>query len=714
MSNTPPVNRRQFVKTTAGLSGGLLLSFMVPAYGGRLKKLLQPTNDAITFAPNAFLRIGNDNSIRILLSHVEMGQGIWTTLTMLIAEELDADWKQIKVEHCPVDKAYNHTAWGMQITGGSSTTWSEFDRYRKAGATARILLIQAAAAKWKVPIEAITTQNGFVKHGNKKFTYGQLAESAAALKPPADIALRPKEQWKYIGKGIKRLDAPDKVNGKAIYGIDIQIPGMHYAAVLHAPVMGSQLLSFDAANAKIITGVTDVVQIPGGVAVIASNTWAAIQGKKAITATWNDGPVASVNSATQMQEFKQLATTPGKQTNKAGDVTAALLQATKTISAHYTLPYLAHAAMEPLNCTVQIINNECTIWTGTQMPGTDQAAAAKILGFKPAQVTVITPFLGGGFGRRATLESDFVVEAVHIAKASGKTIKMVWTREDDTQGGYYRPSFLHSITAGIDASGKPLFWQHTLVGQSLPGDDGSSSTEGIADSPYLKEIPHYSIQLHAPKLGITTLWLRSVGHTHTAFAMESMIDELAHLAGKDAVQYRRMLLANHPRNLRVLNLAADKAGWGKPLPAGHFQGVAVHESFRSYCAQVAEISITADGAIKIHKVTAAIDCGLAVNPDGVRMQIESCINYALSACMYGAITFKNGQVQQSNFNNYRVLRIDESPAVIETHIADSTDPMGGVGEPGFPPTAPAIANAVFAATGIRLRSQPFVQSSLKA
>ncbi|MEN9569115.1 MAG: hypothetical protein RL172_346, partial [Bacteroidota bacterium] len=638
----------------------------------------------------------------------------WTTLTMLIAEELDADWKQIKVEHCPVDKAYNHTAWGMQITGGSSTTWSEFDRYRKAGATARTLLIQAAAAKWKVPAEAITTENGFVKYGNKKFTYGQLAESAAALKPPADIALRPKAQWKYIGKGIKRLDAPDKVNGKAIYGIDIQIPGMHYAAVLHPPVMGSQLISFDAANAKKITGVTDVVQIPGGVAVIASNTWAAIQGKKAITATWNNGPVASVNSSTQMQEFKQLATTTGKQTNKAGDVTAALQQATKTISADYTLPYLAHAAMEPLNCTVQIINNECTIWTGTQMPGTDQAAAAKILGFKPAQVTVITPFLGGGFGRRATLESDFVVEAVHIAKASGKTIKMVWTREDDTQGGYYRPSFLHSITAGIDASGKPLFWQHTLVGQSLPGDDGSSSTEGIADSPYLKEIPNYSIQLHAPKLGITTLWLRSVGHTHTAFAMESMIDELAHLAGKDPVQYRRMLLANHPRNLRVLNLAADKAGWGKPLPAGHFQGVAVHESFRSYCAQVAEISITADGAIKVHKVTAAIDCGLAVNPDGVRMQIESCINYALSACMYGAITFKNGQVQQGNFHNYRVLRIDESPAIIDTYIADSTDQMGGVGEPGFPPTAPAIANAVFAATGIRLRNQPFVQSNLKA
>ncbi len=714
MSNTThTINRRNFLKTGAGISGGLIIGFMIPAHAGRLKKIFGEPEGAITFAPNAFLQVGSDNSIKVLLAHAEMGQGIWTTLAMLLGEELDADWKNIKVEHAPPAKEYFHTAWGMQLTGGSSTTWSEFDRYRKAGAAARILLTQAAANKWKVLPADCKTENGFVIHGNKKLSYGALAETAAALKPPAEIPLRAKAQWKYIGKSMKRLDAPVKVNGKAVYGIDVKVEGMKIAVVAHPPVMGGKVKSFDATKAKQITGVVDVVQIPTGIAVIADNTWAAIQGRKALQVVWEPGENGSVNSATQFDEFKKLAEKEGKQVAKAGDVSAAMQQAVKTVSADYTMPYLAHAAMEPLNCTVKITADKCEIWTGTQMPGGDQAAAAKILGFKPEQVTVVTPFLGGGFGRRATMDSDFVTEAVHIAKLSGKTIKMTWTREDDTQGGHYRPSFLHRVKAGIDAKGMPLVWQHILVGQALPGDDGNGSAEGISDSPYLKSFPNYSISQHAPKLGITTLWLRSVGHTHTAFAMECAMDELAQLAKKDPVEYRRMLLKDHPRNLGVLNLAAEKAGWGKPLPAGHFHGVAVHESFRSYCAQVAEISIAGNGLVKVHKVTAAIDCGQAVNPDGVAAQIESGVNYALSACLYGAITFKDGVVEQSNFNNYRVLRLNESPAVIETHIVDSTEQMGGVGEPGFPPLAPAVANAIFAATGKRIRQMPFGEINLK-
>lgn len=710
---TNTVNRRNFLKTGASLTGGLIIGFMIPAKAGRLKNLLELPDGAITFAPNAFLQISADNSIRILLAHAEMGQGIWTTLAMMLGEELDADWKNITVEHAPPAKEYFHTAWGAQLTGGSSTTWSEFDRYRKAGAAARILLTQAAANKWNVQPSDCKTANGFVTHGNKKLSYGELAASAATLTPPADIPLRTKEQWKYIGKGMKRLDAPLKVNGQAVFGMDIKVEGMKIAVVAHPPVMGGTVKSFDATKAKQIKGVVDVVQIPTGVAVIADNTWAAIQGRRALQVDWELGENVKVNSATQFAEFAVLAATDGKEVAKAGDVSAAMEKAAKTITSDFTMPYLAHASMEPLNCTVKITGDKCEIWTGTQMPGGDQAAAAKILGFKPEQVSVVTPFLGGAFGRRATMTSDFVSEAVHIAKISGKTIKMTWTREDDTQGGYYRPSFLHRVKAGIDGNGMPLSWKHVMVGQALPGDDGTGSAEGISDSPYLKTIPNYHISQHAPALGITTLWLRSVGHTHTAFAMECMVDEMAQLAGKDPVEYRRVLLKDHPRNLGVLNLAAEKAGWGKPLPAGHFHGVAVHESFRSYCAEVAEISIGEDGLVKVHKVTAAIDCGIAVNPDGVAAQIESGINYALSAALYGAITFKNGVVEQGNFNNYRVLRLNESPAVIETHIVESTAQMGGVGEPGFPPLAPAVANAIFAATGKRIRQMPFGEVNLK-
>ncbi|MES2847902.1 MAG: xanthine dehydrogenase family protein molybdopterin-binding subunit, partial [Bacteroidota bacterium] len=666
------------------------------------------------FIPNAFLQITADNKIKVVLAHVEMGQGIWTTLTMLLADELDVDPKNINIVHAPPGKEYNHTQWGMQVTGGSSTTYSEFDRYRKAGATARILLVQAAAEHWGVQPSTCKTANGFITSGDKKLSYGEMVVAASTLTPPAEIPLRTKDQWKYIGKGLKRLDAPDKVNGKAIYGMDIQMEGLLIAAVAHSPVMAGTVKSFDTTKAKLITGVVDVVQVPNGVAVLATNYWAALQGKKALDIHWDAGPNANLNTPTQIEDYKKLAVTIGKEIKKAGDVAAAESHAAKTIELEYIMPYLAHAAMEPMNCTVKITGDSCEIWTGTQMPAADQAIAAKILGFKPEQVKLNTPFLGGAFGRRGTPTSDFVAEAVEIAKASGKAVKMIWSREDDMHGGYYRPLFLHKIKAGVDSNGTPTFWNHTIVGQNLPWDEGGAAHEGVSDSAYLKSIPNHFVQLHSPKLDVTTLWLRSVGHTHTAFAMECAMDQLAHAAKKDPVAFRRSLLKDHPRHLGVLNLVAEKAGWGKPLPKGHYHGIAVHESFKSFIAQVAEVSIGNDGKVKVHKVTAAVDCGLAVNPDGVTMQIESCVNYALSMAFYGEITFKNGVVQQSNFHNYRVLRLHESPAVIDVHIADSGGEMGGVGEPGFPPTAPAVANAIFAATGKRIMQMPFGDTNFKA
>ena len=721
MSTITTSNRRQFLKSGALLGGGLIISFMVPAAPKKLLGAGLP-DPAATFSPNAFLRIAPDGTINVILAHVEMGQGIWTTLTMLIAEELDADWKQIKVEHAPPAQAYAHTSFGIQITGGSSTTYSEFDRYRQAGATARQLLLQAGAKKFGLNASDCTTKNGMVIAGNKKASYGELAAMAATMPVPANVALRPASDWKYIGKGVKRLDGPAKVNGTAKFGMDMQFAGLLTAVVAHSPVYGGKVKSFDATAAKAMPGVKDVVEIPGGIAVIADHFWAAKNGRAALKIEWDNVGNEAFNSATQLENYKVLAATKGLPALEKGNVETGLGQAVKVIEAEYSFPYLAHAPMEPMNCTVKLTKDKCRIWTGTQLPGIDQGAAARVLGFKPEQVSIETVFLGGGFGRRATPTSDFIVEAVHIAKASGKFIKMVWTREDDMTGGYYRAAFLHRLKIGVDASGYPLAWQHTIVGQSIfagtfleamvqKGVD-SSSVEGVNDSPYLDEVKDAYVGLHSPKLPPTVLWFRSVGHTHTGYVMETIIDDLATQAGKDPVEYRRELLKKHPRHLAALNLAAEKAGWGKALPAGHFQGIAVHESFLSYVAEVAEISIADNGHVKVHKVTCAIDCGLAVNPDGVKAQMESGIIFALTMALYGEISFDKGKVQQTNFHTYNIVRMNESP-VIDVHIVNSTEKMGGAGECGVPPAAPAIANAIFAATGKRMRQPPFGNINLK-
>jgi isoquinoline 1-oxidoreductase subunit beta len=714
MNEVMNLSRRSFIKTTALVAGGLVVAFTIP----QAKRFMGVANAAEALklpAPNAFLKIGTDDSITVLLAHSEMGQGIWTTLSMLIADELDADWSKIKVEHAPAAPVYVHTAYGIQITGGSSTTWSEFERYRQAGALTRALLLQAAAKQWKVPVEGLRAENGYVINGTKKLSYGQLVETASTLETPKNVTLKKPEQWKFIGKPTKRLDSADKINGTAKFGQDVQFDGLKIAMVARAPVFGTQLKSYDDSATRKIPGVIKVVKVPTGAAVIAENYWAAKQGREALKLVWDEAAHERPDTAQLLKQYQALAQKPGVQAAKAGDIASGSKQATQTVNAEYVLPFLSHAPMEPLNCAVKISGDGCDIWTGTQMQTTDQAAAAKILGLKPEQVKIHTQFLGGGFGRRANPRADFVSEAVEVAKAAGLPVKTVWSREDDVKGGFYRPMFVHRATIALDKQGKPLAWQHTLVGQSIikgtPFEgvmikDGidATSVEGVADSPYVKGTANHQVHLHSVQSDIPVLWWRSVGHSHSGFVMESLIDELAHAAKQDPLAYRRQLLKDHPRHLAALNLAADKASWGKPLPAGVFRGIAVHESFGSYVAQVAEVSVK-EGEVKVHRVVVAIDCGLAVNPDGVQAQMESSVAYALGAALTSEISFKDGQVVQSNFHDYQVLRMKDMPKV-EVHIVQSNEKMGGVGEPGVPPLAPAVANAVFAATGKRIRRLP--------
>ncbi|CAH0153343.1 MULTISPECIES: xanthine dehydrogenase family protein molybdopterin-binding subunit [Pseudomonas] len=722
MNSINPVSRRGFLKGSAVLGGGLVVAFVIP--GGH-RFAFGAENQGEVFAPNAFLRIGNDNSVTVLLGHSEMGQGIWTGLTMLIAEELDADWSKIRVEHAPASAAeYGLPAFGgMQITGGSTSTWMEFDRYRQAGAAARLMLIDAAAKRFDMAPSQIHTESGVVIAGDKRVTYGELADDAGKLPvpDPASIKFKEAKDWKVIGKPTKRLDTPEKITGQAKFGMDVQFDGLMTAVVARPPVFGGSVKSFEGAEALAVPGVHKVVQVPTGVAVIADHYWAAKLGRDALKVVWEPGPNAGLDSQQLLESFRKLAATPGTSVSQAGDATVMLGRAAKTIEAEYSVPYLAHAPMEPLNCTVKITKDTCEIWTGTQFQTLDQMIAGKITGLKPEQVEIHTQFLGGGFGRRANPTSDFVSEAVYVAKAAGEPVKTVWSREDDIRGGYYRSAFLHQARIGLDADGMPIAWKHVLVGQSIMAGtsfeatmvkDGvdKTSVEGVSDSPYLEGLANHLIDLHSPQTGISVLWLRSVGHTHTAFVMESLIDELAEAAGKDPVEYRRTLLKAHPRHLGVLNLAVEKADWKAPLPDGHALGVAVHESFGSYVAHVAEVSQD-NLAIRVHRVVCAVDCGIAVNPQSIAAQMESGITFGLGFTLHSKLTFKNGQVQQSNFHDYQVLRLNEMP-VVEVHIVPSTDKPGGIGEVGVPPVAPAVANAVFALTGQRLRELPLQLSGV--
>jgi isoquinoline 1-oxidoreductase beta subunit len=701
------LSRRSFLQAS---TAGLVITFAIP-------QVLRAAPKAMPLPPaNAFLRIAPDNTISIVLSHVEMGQGIWTGLPMLVAEELDCDWTKIKPEHAPAAPVYGIPGMGFQMTGGSSSTNSEFDRYRQVGAVARDMLVRAAAARWKTTPAKITTKDGVLSFGDKHLTYGDVAEEAMKLKPPAKVTLKPQKDWKIIGTRVKRLDSPEKITGRAQFGMDVQFPGLRTALVRRAPAFGAKLVSFDAAAALKVPGVEKVVQVPSGVAVIAKHFWAAKVGRDALKVEWAQPDGGGVTTKQQFAEYRQLSAKPGAIATDVGKVDTALAKATTKLESFYEVPYLSHASMEPLNTTIKIDGDKVEIWAGTQFPGGDSMAAAKIIGTTPDKVTLHTPFLGGGFGRRGNPAADFVAEAAFVAKAAGVPVKVVWTREDDMHGGYYRPAYLHRVVVATDPKGNPTAWDHTVVGQSIMAGTpfeafgikngvDNSSIEGLGDSPYLEKVSAKRVSLHSPKNAVPVLWLRSVGNTHTAFAMESMIDELAHAAKQDPLAYRLALLSDKPRFAKALQLAADKAGWGSPPPAGRARGLAVHESFGSIVAQTAEVSIE-HGKIRVHQVTAAVDCGTMVNPQGLEAQIQGAVVFGLTAALFGKLTLAGGRVQQSNFHDYPMLRIHEMPK-IDVHVIESGAPMGGIGEPATAPIAPAVANAVFALTGKRLRTLPF-------
>ncbi len=719
MNGIVNISRRDFLKAGALLGGGLILGISLPESALSAKQ----SPKAASASLNAFVRIGSDDTVTIIVNHSEMGQGVYTSLPMLVNEELEADWAKVRFEAAAVDAAYNHTAYGTQMTGGSSSVWSEYDRLRQMGVAAREMLIAAAAAQWKVDPSTCRAEKGNVIHASgKKLSYGKLAKKASALPVPKDVKLKDPSQYTIIGKPMRRLDTPEKVNGAAKFGMDVSLPGMLTAVIARPPVFGAKVKSVKDEKAKAVPGVKVVAQVPSGVAVIAKDFWSAKKGRDELEIMWDEGPNSKLSTAGMRGQFVDLAKTPGLAAKREGDVDAAMTKAVKQLSAEYEVPYLAHATMEPMNCTVDLKKNSCEIWTGTQFQTMDRNAAAEVAGLKPEQVKVHTMYLGGGFGRRANPANDFVKEAVHVAKAAKAPVKVIWTREDDTQGGYYRPMWYDRIAAGLDEKGNPVAWKHTIVGQSiLAGTSFESmmvkngidqvSVEGAADLPYA--VPNILVDLHSPKIGVPVLWWRSVGHSHTAFVVESFLDELAAGAGKNPYEYRKQLLANHPRHLGVLNLAAEKAGWGTPVPSGRARGIAVHESFGSFIAQVAEVSISPAGDIRVHKVVCAVDCGKYVNPDTIRAQMESGIVFGLSAALHGAITLKEGKVEQSNFHDYPLLRLGEMPEV-EVHIVESKEKSGGIGEPGVPPIAPAVANAVFALTGKRIRKLPMTSEVVKA
>ncbi len=706
------LTRRELMRRSLLSGAGLFVAFHVPR---KVRAAPEPAAKQPA-DPNAFVRVAPDESVTVLLAHSEMGQGIWTGLAMMIAEELDCDWSKVRVEHAPAAPVYAHPAFGMQMTGGSTTTWSEFDRYRTAGAMARAMLVRAAAARWKTDPAKLRTENGFVLHGKDKLPYGQLAVAAQGMTPPKKVQLKSRKQWKLLGKATRRLDSPEKITGKAQFGIDVRFPGLRTALVARSPVFGGKVKSFDATKARAIKGVEQIVQVPSGVAVVAKDFWSAKLGRDALQVDWDPGAGATLDTTHLVESYRAQARTDGPIATTKGDADAALASAAARLTAEYDVPYLAHATMEPMNCTVKLEGDRCEIWTGTQFQTMDQAAAARIAGVKPENVSIHTQFLGGGFGRRATPSSDFVSEAVHVAKAAGVPVKVIWTREDDLRGGYYRPLFVHRIEAGVDAKGRPVAWKHGIVGQSIlagtpfepfmvkNGID-ATSIEGGVESPYLEAVPARRVTLHSPRNPVPVLWWRSVGNTHTAFAMESMIDELAWAAKADPLEYRAALLAHKPRHLRALRTAAKKAGWGTAPPQGRARGLAVHESFGSIVAQVAEVSVGADKEIHVHKVTCAVDCGTAINPLGIEAQIQGAIAYGLAAVLHSAVTIKDGRVEQSNFHDYRVLRLPEMPQVT-VQVLESDAKMGGIGEPAAAPISAAVANAVYALTKQRLRSLP--------
>jgi isoquinoline 1-oxidoreductase beta subunit len=717
----PGIDRRTFLKSAgAGLVIGLQLPLAAPSRAAAALPEAAPG-----FTPNAFVSITPDNRVIVQIKHHEMGQGATTGLATIVAEELDADWNQIRAEYAPADvKNYANSAFGMQGTGGSTAIFNSWDQLRRAGASARAMLVQAAAQRWSVPASTITVTGGVVSSGTLHASFGELAEAAARLPIPTEVTLKDPSQFTLIGKQkLPRLDSASKSTGTATYGIDVKLPGLLTAVIARPPAFGATVKSFDATAAKQLPGVTDVVQIPEGVAVVATGTWPAIQGRKALKVDWDFTRAERGSTEAMFAEYRRLAATPGLSAARKGDAAGALKQGGRLIDAVYEFPFLAHAPMEPLSCVVWQHDGQLELFGGFQFQTVDQANAAKAAGLTPDKVLLHTLVSGGSFGRRANTVSDYIVESVNVVKAIGgrAPVRTQRTREDDMRSGFYRPLYVHAVRASIDAQGAPLAWQHTIAGQSIIAGTSfapvmikngidATSVEGAAETPY--EIPNFSVDLHSPETKIPVLWWRSVGSTHTAFVVETMIDELATAAGRDPVEFRLAHMPGKARHAAVLKLAADKAGWGTPVAAGRARGIAVHESFNTYVAQVAEVSIGADGKLRVHKVTCAVDCGIAINPDVIRAQMEGGIGFALTAALYSDLEIENGAAKQGNFDSYRALRIEEMPKV-DVHIVASGEAPTGVGEPGVPPLAPAVANAVAQLTGRRIRRLPFARHDLR-
>jgi len=710
------LSRRRLLQVGAAAGGGLMLSLSLPFPSHRAEAAV-----ADEFAPNAFIRIGSDGRIILTMPYVEMGQGTYTSIPMLIAEELDVNLKQVRLEHAPPnEKLYANPLLGVQATGGSDALRGAWKPLREAGATARIMLVAAAAKRWDVDPKSCRAQDGEVAHvpTGRRLKYGELAAEAAKMPVPAGVTLKAPEDFKLIGTPAKRLDAPAKVNGTAVFGIDVHPPGVKVATLVQSPVFGGRVKNLDDTAAKAVKGVRQIVRLDDAISVVADHMGAAKKGLAALNIEWDDGPHAKLTTADVARELEQATLGSGAVAQNIGDADKALASVTTKIEAIYQAPFLAHATMEPMNCTVHFRKDACEIWIGSQAVARVQAMAAKAAGLPPEKVIVHNHLIGGGFGRR--LEADGAVRAVEIAKHVDGPVKVVWTREEDIQHDMYRPYWFDRLSAGLDEQGRPVVWKNRFAGSSViarwlpPGfKDGldPDSTEGAIDLVY--DLPNFRVEyvrLEPP--GIPTAFWRSVGPSHNVFVTESFIDEMAAAAKQDAVAYRRALLDKSPRAKAVLDLAAEKAGWGQALPKGSGRGVSLQFVFGSYLAQVAEVEVSKEGTVRVRRVVCAVDCGTVVNPDTVQAQIQSGIIFGATAALYGEITLKNGRVEQTNFDTYQMLRMNQAPA-IEVHIVKSAEPPGGLGESGTSAIVPAIANAIFAATGKRLRKMPVDASVLK-
>lgn len=713
MFTNQEITRRKFLQTSGTVLAGLVVAFHAPLM---LKKAFAAEGPVpVPADPNAFVHIAPDGQITLIINKLEMGQGVNTSMAQLIAEELECDWTKIRSESAPVAPVYNHTAFGTQMTGGSSALSSSWEQHRQVGATMRELLKAAAAQKWGVPVSEVTAKNGFIHHASKgKLSYGELAEAAGKLPAPKNVALKKSSEYKVIGQSKKRVDALDKSNGKAIFGMDVRVPGMLYAVIAWPPGPGATMKSMDEKAARAVKGVVDVVKFGDKVAVLGRNTYAARKGRDALEAQWK--ATAGLSHESLMADFRKQADTKGLVAEEKGNADAALAKAASKITAEYEFPFLAHAAMEPMNCTVNFDGQKAEIWSGHQMPTIDAMTAAKVLGLPPEKVKVNTVYAGGSFGRRANKNSDYVVAACELAKVVKKPLKLVYTREDDTRAGYYRPMNFHRVTVGVGADKKLCGWNHRLVGQSVIAGsvfepmmvkNGLEATvsEGVTETRY--DLPDFRCEVTRATTPLTTLWWRSVGHTHTAYVMETMMDELAVATGQDGLKMRREMLKNSPRHLKVLELLAKQTGWGtKKPPKGRAWGLAVHESFNTVVGQVAEVSVGEDKMPVVHRIWAAVHCGQVVNPESARTQVEGGIVFGLSAALRGEIRLENGEIQNGNFIDYPVMRIQDMPKV-SVEFVKTDDAPTGLGEPGVPPAAPAVANAYYALTKKRLRKLPW-------